>query len=162
MLRATVTGSVWSTRRLESLPPGALLEVRTDDGATLIAFDVLGTGLGERFDVNSLFTRWSSQAGFAHTGQVAALRLPNSTAALSKVDQTALLLSSGTVGSPVPSLTGHQGDAGDRGARRACLPRGCRGGRRFMQHDRSRSAVGEAERHGGLRGALARRVGANV
>jgi ethanolamine utilization protein EutN len=48
MLRATVTGSVWSTRRLESLPPGALLEVRTDDGATLIAFDVLGTGLGER------------------------------------------------------------------------------------------------------------------
>jgi microcompartment protein CcmK/EutM len=47
MLRATVTGSVWSTRRLESLPSGALLEVRTDDGATLIAFDVLGTGIGE-------------------------------------------------------------------------------------------------------------------
>jgi ethanolamine utilization protein EutN len=48
MLRATVTGSVWSTRRIESLPHGALLEVRTDDGATLIAFDVLGTGIGER------------------------------------------------------------------------------------------------------------------
>jgi ethanolamine utilization protein EutN len=48
MLRATVTGSVWSTRRLESLPNGALLEVRTDDGATLIAFDVLGSGIGER------------------------------------------------------------------------------------------------------------------
>ena len=47
MLRATVTGSVWSTRRLETLPSGALLEVRTDDGATLIAFDVLGTGMGE-------------------------------------------------------------------------------------------------------------------
>jgi ethanolamine utilization protein EutN len=47
MLRATVTGSVWSTRRVESLPSGALLEVRTDDGATLIAFDVLGTGIGE-------------------------------------------------------------------------------------------------------------------
>jgi ethanolamine utilization protein EutN len=47
MLRATVTGSVWSTRRLESLPSGALLEVRTDDGATLVAFDVLGSGVGE-------------------------------------------------------------------------------------------------------------------
>ena len=29
-------------------PTGALLEVRTDDGATLIAFDVLGSGIGER------------------------------------------------------------------------------------------------------------------
>jgi microcompartment protein CcmK/EutM len=48
MLRATVTGSVWATRRLEALPGGALLEVRTDDGAQLIALDVLGTGVGER------------------------------------------------------------------------------------------------------------------
>ena len=48
MLIATVTGSVWMTRRLEALPSGALLEVKTDDGATLIAFDVLGSGNGER------------------------------------------------------------------------------------------------------------------
>jgi ethanolamine utilization protein EutN len=48
MLRATVTGSVWATRRLDALPNGALLEVRTDDGAALIAFDVLGSGVGER------------------------------------------------------------------------------------------------------------------
>ncbi len=48
MLRATVTGSVWATRRLDTLPNGAFLEVRTDDGATLIAFDVLGSGAGER------------------------------------------------------------------------------------------------------------------
>ena len=48
MLRATVTGSVWATRRVDALPSGALLEVRTDDGATLIAFDVLGSGVGER------------------------------------------------------------------------------------------------------------------
>jgi ethanolamine utilization protein EutN len=48
VLRATVTGSVWATRRLDGLPSGALLEVRTDDGATLIAFDVLGSGVGER------------------------------------------------------------------------------------------------------------------
>ena len=48
MLRATVTGSVWATRRLDALPNGAFLEVRTDDDATLIAFDVLGSGAGER------------------------------------------------------------------------------------------------------------------
>jgi ethanolamine utilization protein EutN len=48
MLRGTVTGSVWATRRVQSLPNGALLEVLTDDGATLIAFDVLGSGVGER------------------------------------------------------------------------------------------------------------------
>ena len=48
MLRATVTGSVWMTRRVDSLPSGALLEVRTDVGATLVAFDVLGSGNGER------------------------------------------------------------------------------------------------------------------
>jgi ethanolamine utilization protein EutN len=48
MLRATVTGSVWSTRRVEGLPSGALLEVTTDDGANMIAFDVLGSGVGER------------------------------------------------------------------------------------------------------------------
>ncbi|MEA2281491.1 MAG: ethanolamine utilization protein EutN [Solirubrobacteraceae bacterium] len=48
MLRGTVIGSVWSTRRLDELPNGALLEVRADDGSTLIAFDVLGSGVGER------------------------------------------------------------------------------------------------------------------
>jgi ethanolamine utilization protein EutN len=48
MLRATVTGSVWATRRLDALPNGALLEVSTDDGVNLIAFDVLGSGVGER------------------------------------------------------------------------------------------------------------------
>jgi ethanolamine utilization protein EutN len=48
MLRATVTGSVWATRRLDALPNGALLEVSTDDGVSLIAFDVLGSGVGER------------------------------------------------------------------------------------------------------------------
>ena len=48
MLRATVTGSVWMTRRVDSLPSGALLEVKTEDGATLVAFDVLGSGQGER------------------------------------------------------------------------------------------------------------------
>jgi ethanolamine utilization protein EutN len=36
------------TRRVDSLPSGALLEVKTDDGATLVAFDILGSGEGER------------------------------------------------------------------------------------------------------------------
>ena len=53
MLRATVTGSVWATRRVDGLPNGALLEVRSDDGASLVAFDVLGSGVGERVLVAS-------------------------------------------------------------------------------------------------------------
>jgi ethanolamine utilization protein EutN len=48
MLKATVTGSVWATRRVDGIPRGAFLEVKTDDGARLVAFDVLGSGLGER------------------------------------------------------------------------------------------------------------------
>ena len=48
MLKATVTGSVWATRRVEAIPRGAFLEVQTEDGAKLIAFDVLGSGIGER------------------------------------------------------------------------------------------------------------------
>ena len=53
MLKGTVTGSVWATRRLDAIPRGAFLEVQGDDGAGLIAFDVLGSGLGERVLVAS-------------------------------------------------------------------------------------------------------------
>jgi ethanolamine utilization protein EutN len=48
MLKGTVTGAVWATRRLPELPHGAFLEVETDEGARLVAFDVLGSGVGER------------------------------------------------------------------------------------------------------------------
>ena len=48
MLRATVTGSVWATRRIDNIPHGAFLEVEVDGGATLVAFDVLRRGVGER------------------------------------------------------------------------------------------------------------------
>ncbi len=48
MLRATVTGNVWSTRRLAEIPAGAFLEVEVDGGARMVAFDVLGTGIGEQ------------------------------------------------------------------------------------------------------------------
>ena len=48
MLKATVSGSVWATRRVDGIPRGAFLEVAPDGGAPLVAFDVLGCGLGER------------------------------------------------------------------------------------------------------------------
>jgi ethanolamine utilization protein EutN len=48
MLRATVVGNVWSTRRLPEVPAGALLDVETDTGSRLVALDVLGCGIGEQ------------------------------------------------------------------------------------------------------------------
>jgi ethanolamine utilization protein EutN len=49
MLTATVIGNVWATRRLSDLPSGAFLEVEAEGtGQRLIAFDVLGSGVGER------------------------------------------------------------------------------------------------------------------
>ncbi|KXW72200.1 ethanolamine utilization protein EutN [Mycolicibacterium phlei DSM 43072] len=44
-----MTGQVWATRRIDGLPAGAFLEVEADgSGARLVAFDVLGSGVGER------------------------------------------------------------------------------------------------------------------
>ena len=49
MITGVVTGQVWATRRIDGLPAGAFLEVEADgSGAKLIAFDVLGSGVGER------------------------------------------------------------------------------------------------------------------
>jgi ethanolamine utilization protein EutN len=47
MIRGRVTGQVWSSRHIETLPVGALLEVELDNGQKQIAFDVLGCGIGE-------------------------------------------------------------------------------------------------------------------
>lgn len=58
MRRGKVTGSVWATRRLPGVPPGAFLTVDMGDGLTLIAFDTLGSGIGE----NVLVTQGSSAA----------------------------------------------------------------------------------------------------
>jgi ethanolamine utilization protein EutN len=62
MLKATVTGSLWATRRVEGIPRGAFLEVAPDGGAPLVAFDVLGSGLGERVLVatGSVASSWLS------------------------------------------------------------------------------------------------------
>jgi ethanolamine utilization protein EutN len=48
MLRARVIGNVWATRRLDDIPAGAFLEVEVENGGRLVAFDVLGTGIGEQ------------------------------------------------------------------------------------------------------------------
>lgn len=49
MLKATVVGNVWATKRVGGLPNGAFLEVEVEGGTTrLVAFDVLGSGVGER------------------------------------------------------------------------------------------------------------------
>jgi ethanolamine utilization protein EutN len=48
MLRATVTGNVWATKRVDNIPHGAFLEVEIEGGVKMIALDVLGSGVGER------------------------------------------------------------------------------------------------------------------
>jgi ethanolamine utilization protein EutN len=47
MIRGRVTGRVWSSKAIETLPGGALLEVTTEGGASLVAFDPLGCAQGE-------------------------------------------------------------------------------------------------------------------
>jgi ethanolamine utilization protein EutN len=48
MLKGTVKGSVWSTKRVDDVPNGAFLEVELEAGGSLVAFDVLGSGVGEQ------------------------------------------------------------------------------------------------------------------
>ena len=56
-----VIGNVWSTRRLDEVPAGAFLEVELEEaGERLVAFDVLGSGVGERV----LVTRGSAAAAW--------------------------------------------------------------------------------------------------
>ena len=48
MLKGTVKGSVWATKRVEDVPHGAFLEVELEGGGSIGAFDILGSGVGER------------------------------------------------------------------------------------------------------------------
>jgi ethanolamine utilization protein EutN len=49
MLKATVTGRIWSTKKLGEIPAGSMLEVSVDESSTkLLAFDPLGCGEGEK------------------------------------------------------------------------------------------------------------------
>lgn len=60
MIKGRVTGRVWSTKRVETLPQGALLEVEVDGGGRLIAFDPLGCADGEAV----LITQGSVASGY--------------------------------------------------------------------------------------------------
>ena len=60
MVRGRVTGRLWSTKRIDTLPQGALLDVELEDGSHIIALDPLGCGEGE--DV--LITQGSVAAGY--------------------------------------------------------------------------------------------------
>lgn len=60
MIKGKVTSQVWSTKHIDTLPNGGLLEVETDDGAKLIAFDPLGCAKGE----SVLITQGSVAAGY--------------------------------------------------------------------------------------------------
>jgi len=60
MVRGRVTGRLWATKRIDTLPQGALLNVELENGAQIIALDPLGCGDGE--DV--LITQGSVAAGY--------------------------------------------------------------------------------------------------
>lgn len=64
MLKATVVGNVWSTKRVHGLPNGALLEVEVEGGSRLVAFDVLGSGVGEEVLVvqGSVASAWFGES----------------------------------------------------------------------------------------------------
>jgi len=60
MIRGRVTGRIWSTKHIETMPSGALLEVTLDTGGSLIALDPLGCAEGEAV----LVTQGSVAAGY--------------------------------------------------------------------------------------------------
>jgi ethanolamine utilization protein EutN len=47
MIKGRVKGKIWSSRHVDTLPGGALLEVEVDGGGRLIAFDPLGCDTDE-------------------------------------------------------------------------------------------------------------------
>ena len=48
MVKGRVTGRLWSTKRIDTLPQGALLNVELEGGGQIIALDPLGCGEGEQ------------------------------------------------------------------------------------------------------------------
>lgn len=60
MIRGRVSGRIWSSKHIETLPNGALLEVTLDEGGSLIALDPLGCADGEAV----LITQGSVAAGY--------------------------------------------------------------------------------------------------
>jgi ethanolamine utilization protein EutN len=60
MLKGRVIGRYWSSRRIPTLPQGALLNIELENGSKLVAFDPLGCGDGEEV----LVTTGSVAAGY--------------------------------------------------------------------------------------------------
>ena len=60
MIKGKVTGRVWSSKHIETLPGGALLQVTLEGGETMVAFDPLGCAEGETV----LITQGSVAAGY--------------------------------------------------------------------------------------------------
>ncbi len=60
MITGRVIGRLWSTKRIDTLPQGALLEVELENKSRLIAFDPLGCGTDEMV----LITQGSVAAGY--------------------------------------------------------------------------------------------------
>jgi ethanolamine utilization protein EutN len=63
MLKATVTGRIWSTKKLPEVPAGSMLEVVVDETSSrLLAFDPLGCGDGEKVIIatGSVAAAWFS------------------------------------------------------------------------------------------------------
>ena len=61
MLKATVTGRIWSTKKISEVPAGSILEVQVDESnSRLLAFDPLGCGEGEKviIAVGSVAAAW--------------------------------------------------------------------------------------------------------
>lgn len=48
MVRGRVVGRHWSTKRIDSMPLGALLDIEIENGDRLIAFDPLGCAENEQ------------------------------------------------------------------------------------------------------------------
>jgi microcompartment protein CcmK/EutM len=77
MLKATVTGRIWSTKKLGEVPTGSILEIQVDDSSTkLLAFDPLGCGDGLvaviiNGDVGAV--KAATEAGAEVAGQVGTL-----------------------------------------------------------------------------------------
>ena len=65
MITGRVIGRVWSSKRIDSLPQGALLEIELENKTRLIAFDPLGCGEGEIV----LITQGSVAAGYFQEGR---------------------------------------------------------------------------------------------
>ena len=80
MIKGRVIGRVWSTKRLQALPQGALLEIEVESGARLIAFDPLGCGEGEEV----LVTQGSVAAGWFE-----GVKAPVDALIIGSIDETA-------------------------------------------------------------------------